>query len=62
MEVTSHRKRRREVDGAKEGVKRRKEDKEQHLSIRGKAVETFVAAAEGVYANSCGACGGAHEM
>ena len=62
MEVTSHRKRRREVDGAKEEVKRRKEDKEQHQSFRGKAVETFVAAAKGVYANSCGACGGADEM
>ena len=48
IEVISHRKRRREVEGAEEGVKRIKEDEEQHQSNRGKAVGTF-AVAGGVY-------------
>ena len=43
-EKTSQRKRSREVEGAEEGVKRRKEDEE-----REKAVVTFAAAAEGVF-------------
>ena len=46
IEVTSHQKQRREVEGA-EGVKWGKEDEEQHQSKRGKAVGIFVAA-EGV--------------
>ena len=48
MKVTPHRKRRREAERATAGVKRKKEDEEQHHSTRGKAVGTFVAAAEGV--------------
>ena len=52
MEVTSPRKRSREVERAK-GVKRRK-DEEQCQSTRGKAVVTFVVAA-GVFMNLCGA-------
>ena len=46
--MTSHRKRRREVEGPKEGVKWRKEEEQQHQSTRGKSVGTFVAAVEGV--------------
>ena len=48
LEVTFQRKRRREVEGAKEGVKQRKKDEDQHQSTRGKAVGAFMAAAEGV--------------
>ena len=59
LEITSQRKRSREVEGAEEGVKRRKEDEEQHQSKTGKAVGTFAAAGEGVFTNSCGAGGSA---
>ena len=38
MEVTPYRKRRREVEGLKEGVKRRKEEEQQHQSTRGKDI------------------------
>ena len=61
IEVISNRKRGREVEGA-EGVKRRKEDEEQHQTKRGKAVGTFVVAPEGVRKLICHACGCVDEM
>ena len=61
-EKTSQRKRSREVEGAEEGVKRRKEDEEQHQSKRGMAVGTFVVAPEGVCKLICHACGCTDEM
>ena len=48
LEVTFQQKRRREVEGAIEGVKRRKKDEDQQQNTRGKAVGAFMAAAEGV--------------
>ena len=59
--MISHQKRSREVEGAEEGVKRRKEDKEQHQSKRGMAVGTFVVVPEGVCKLTCHACGRADE-